>query len=184
MSEHEIQEHIEHAHHQGERSIGLTMAIVAVLLAMATLLSHRAHTDEVLLKGDANDQWAYYQAKNIRAHMYTADSKIAALLPNGKELAAEFAETAKVEREGVPATKDKPAKDGADKIQERARERDQETVLTGRRASYFDAAELFLEVSIVLCSISLLSANKFYWKISFVSTIIGIGVVVWGFLLH
>src|SRR5205807_3073898 len=79
MSEHEIQEHIEHAHHQGERSIGLTMAIVAVLLAMATLLSHRAHTEEVVLKGDANDQWAYYQAKNIRAHMYTADSRIAAL---------------------------------------------------------------------------------------------------------
>ena len=105
-------------------------------------------------------------------------------MPDGKELAAEFAETAKVEREGVPATKDKPAKDGADKIRERARERDNETLLTGRRASYFDAAELFLEVSIVLCSISLLSANKFYWKISFVSTIIGIGVVVWGFLLH
>src|SRR5947209_12373298 len=118
MSEHEVHEHIEHAHHQGEKGIGLTMAVVAVLLAIATLLSHRAHTEEVVLKGDANDQWAYYQAKNIRVHMYTADSKVAALLPNGKELAAEFAEDAKVEREGVPAIKDKPAKDGAEKIQE------------------------------------------------------------------
>lgn len=184
MSEHEVSEHIEHAHHQGEKGIGLTMAIVAVLLAVATLLSHRAHTEEVVLKGDANDQWAYYQAKNVRVHMYAADAKIAALLPNGKELAAEFSEDSKVEREGVPATKDKPAKDGADKIQERARERDQETILTGRKAGYFDSAELFLEISIVLCSISLLSANKLYWRLSFISTAIGLAVVAWGFLIH
>jgi len=106
------------------------------------------------------------------------------LLPNGKELAAEFAEDSKVEREGVPATNSKPAKDGADKIQERARERDQETVLTGRKAGYFDSAELFLEISIVLCSISLLSASKFYWRLSFISTAVGLAVVAWGFLIH
>jgi len=184
MSEHEVSEHIEHAHHQGEKGIGLTMAIVAVLLAVATLLSHRAHTEEVVLKGDANDQWAYYQAKNIRVHMYTADSKLAALMPNGKELAADFAERAKIEREGAPATVDTAAKEGADKIQERARERDKEMILTGRKAGDFDAAELFLEVSIVLCSISLLSASKLYWRLSFISTAIGLAVVAWGFLIH
>lgn len=184
MSEHEIHEHIEHAQHQGEKGIGLTTAIVAVLLSVATLLSHRAHTEEVVLKGDANDQWAYYQAKNIRVHMYTADSELAALMPGGKELAAKFAEKAKVEQEGAPAIGQVAAKDGADKIRDRARERDQETVLMGRRAGYFDSAELFLEISIVLCSISLLSANKMYWKLSFISSAVGVGVVVWGLLMH
>ncbi|HLJ26615.1 MAG TPA: DUF4337 domain-containing protein [Candidatus Angelobacter sp.] len=184
MDPHELQEHTEHAHHSGEKGVGLTMAVVAVLLAIATLLSHRAHTEEVVLKGDANDQWAYYQAKNVRVHMYEADAKLAALLPAGKDLASEFKEAAKVEREGVPAKNDKPAKDGAEKIQERAKERDAETMLEGQRANYYDGAELFLEVSIVLCSIALLAENRMYWKLSFLSTAVGIVVAVWGLLLR
>jgi hypothetical protein len=47
--EEELKEGAEHAHSSGERGIGLTMAIVAVLLALATLLGHRAHTEEVVI---------------------------------------------------------------------------------------------------------------------------------------
>ncbi|HEY6350607.1 MAG TPA: DUF4337 domain-containing protein [Candidatus Angelobacter sp.] len=183
MEPHELQEQTEHAHHSGERAVGLTMAIVAVLLAAATLLSHNSHTEEMVLKGDANDQWAYYQAKNIRVHMYEANAKLATLSPNGAEVAKEFLEEANIEKEGAPAKNGKPAKDGADKIQERARERDAETVLAGRRANYYDGSELFLEISIVLCSIALLSENRLFWKFSFISTAIGMAVVVWGYLL-
>lgn len=184
MDTHELQEHTEHAHHSGQKAVGLTTAIVAVLLAVITLLSHRSHTEEVVLKGDANDKWAYYQAKNVRVHMYEADAKLAALLPEGKELASEFLEDAKVERDGAPAKGGKAAKEGADKIQEEARERDAETNLEGHRANYYDGAELFLEISIVLCSIALLTENKMYWKLSFISTVVGVAVALWGLLLH
>lgn len=184
MDTHELQEHTEHAHHSGQKAVGLTTAIVAILLAVVTLLSHRSHTEEVVLKGDANDKWAYYQAKNVRIHMYEADAKLAALLPEGKELASEFLEDAKVEKEGAPAKGGNTAKDGADKIKEAAQERDTETNLEGRRANYYDGAELFLEISIVLCSIALLTENKVYWKLSFISTFAGLAVVVGGLLLH
>lgn len=184
MEPHELQEHTEHAHHSGEKAIGLTMAVWAGFLAIATLMSHSSHTEEMVLKGDANDQWAYYQAKNGRVHMYEADAKLAALLPNGAELAKEFTEEANVEREGVPARNGKAAKDGSDKIHDKAQDRDNETVLTGRRANYYDASELFLELSIVLCSISLLTTNRLFWKLSFISTVVGVAVIMWGYLLH
>ena len=48
--------------------VSLTMAVLAVLVAVVTLLGHRAHTEEVVLQATASDQWAYYQAKNIRRH--------------------------------------------------------------------------------------------------------------------
>ena len=48
--------------------VSLTISILAVLVAGATLLGHRAHTEEVVLQAKASDQWAYYQAKNIRRH--------------------------------------------------------------------------------------------------------------------
>jgi hypothetical protein len=184
MEPQELQEQAEHAHHSGEKALGLTTAIVAVLLAVAALLSHRTHTEEVVLKGEANDEWAYYQAKNERVHMYEADAKMAALLPEGKELAAELAEMAKVEREGVPAKNGKPARDGTETLQEKAREKDAETVRAASKAKYFDGAELFLQVSIVLCSIALLAENKLYWKLSFVTSAVGIVIAVWGLLLH
>jgi Domain of unknown function (DUF4337) len=63
----ELHEHAEHAKH--DRSMApasLTMAILAVGVAVVSLVGHRAHTDEVLSQAKASDQWAYYQAKNIR----------------------------------------------------------------------------------------------------------------------
>ena len=54
MNPEELKESAEHAHLKGEKEIGLTMAVVAVLLAVTTLLSHRSHTEEVLLQGKAN----------------------------------------------------------------------------------------------------------------------------------
>jgi hypothetical protein len=65
----ELQEHAEHAKHDPTLApVSLTMAILAVLVAVVSLLGHRAHTEEVILQAKASDQWAYFQAKNIRGH--------------------------------------------------------------------------------------------------------------------
>lgn len=173
MNVEEIQEGAEHAHQHREKKIGLTMAIVAVLLAVATLLSHRAHTEEVVLQTKVNDQWGYYQAKNIRSHMYAADAKLAGLMTNGKDLAGDFTKDS-----------DKQKKD-AEEIRKEAETLDKDTKLIEHRANYYDASELCLEISIVLCSIALLAEMKLFWQLSFISTIIGVAVALWGTLgLH
>jgi hypothetical protein len=41
-----------------------------VLVAAVSLLGHRAHTEQLLLQTKATDQWASYQAKDIRRHTY------------------------------------------------------------------------------------------------------------------
>ena len=65
----ELQEHAEHAKHNPALApVSLTMAVLAVLVAVVTLVGHRAHTEEVVLQAKASDQWAFYQAKNIRRH--------------------------------------------------------------------------------------------------------------------
>src|ERR1700747_3738272 len=65
----ELQEHAEHAAHDPSLApVSLTMAILAVLVAVVSLMGHRAHTEEVIRQAKASDQWAYFQAKNIRGH--------------------------------------------------------------------------------------------------------------------
>jgi hypothetical protein len=91
MEPQELAENTEKARETGQRAIGLTMAILAVLLAVSTLLGHRAHTEEVLLETRATDQWNYFQAKNIRSHVYDADAEIANLFADkGAQAAADF----------------------------------------------------------------------------------------------
>src|SRR5262245_39464960 len=113
MNVEELKETTEHAHHSGQKAIGLTTAIVAVLLATVSLLSHRAHTEEVLLQGQINDQWSFYQAKHGRAHEYGLIAEIAALLPNGKGRAIRELKKSVEEECGAPAEKNckTPAKD-------------------------------------------------------------------------
>ena len=100
--EEELKEGAEHAHQSGEKGIGLTMALVAVLLAIATLMGHRTHTEEGLIQGKIVDEWNFYQAKHIRAHEYGAIAEMAALLPNGKDLALKDYKKSLAEECGTP----------------------------------------------------------------------------------
>ena len=65
-------------------------------------------------------------------------------------------------------------KTGAEDVRQSAEKLEAETRIEAKRASYFDLGDVCLEATIVLCSITLLSGSLFYWKISFVSTAVGL----------
>jgi Domain of unknown function (DUF4337) len=171
METQELEEMSEQARGATQRMIGVTMAIVAALLAIVTLMGHRLHTEEVVEQTKAADGWAYYQAKNGRYHMYSVDSTIAQLIgPQGAAAAADWAKKGEEER--------KQAED----IRKTNEKLDEETQATARRATFFDAAEICLEVAIVLCSIALLTGTLMFWWISFAGTTIGVAIAALGFL--
>src|SRR5215475_15781410 len=114
------------ARKHGERRIGLTMAIVAVFLALATMLAHRTHTEEVVLLTRAADQWGYYQAKNSRSHMYEADADLATLSTSGRNLADQLVAKSKKEAED------------AENIRQSAEHLEHETDAAARHATFFD----------------------------------------------
>ena len=100
METEELIEITDKARQMSERSVGVTMAIVAALLATVTLMSHRLHTEEVVLQTRTTDGWAYYQAKNGRFHMYAADAKLAQLMgPQGAAVADTWNRKAEEERQ-------------------------------------------------------------------------------------
>jgi hypothetical protein len=163
----------ERARQRTERKVGLTMAIVAAFLATSTLLGHRLHTEEVVLQTKAADGWSYYQAKEGRYHMYAADARLAELIgPQGATVAAEWRKKAVEERGQAEAIR---------KDNERL---DEETQTAARHATFFDASEICLEVAIVLCSIALLTSTLAFWRVSFVSTALGVVLGAAGLVLH
>src|SRR5215467_14450721 len=68
MAELEIHHEVEGRADPLEKTIGVLASVLAVVLAIVTIVSHRAHTDAVLFKSEANDKWAFYQAKKIKFH--------------------------------------------------------------------------------------------------------------------
>src|SRR5215468_12432747 len=85
--------HGEHGSDPLTLRVSVTIAILAVLVAAITLLGHRTTTEELLLQAQATDQWAYYQAKNIRAHeMEAVADMVGTLAPQDKEKAAQVHE--------------------------------------------------------------------------------------------
>src|SRR5690242_5747946 len=75
----DVQEHIHHsAEHGGEKWISwvaLSTAILAVLAAIAGLLSGKHANEAMMSQIEASDQWNFYQAKSIKASVL--DAKLA-----------------------------------------------------------------------------------------------------------
>jgi phage-related tail protein len=159
-AEHEMEELQEAAEHGREKSslapVSFTMAILAVLVAVAALLSHRAHTEEVLLQNKATDTWGYYQAKNIRRHTMTQVDELLKVLPSKDSAAAEALlkkNEAAIEKSTVEQ----------EEIQKEATAMESEVRLFEHRANRYDLGETLLEVGLVICSITLLTKRRAFW---------------------
>ena len=157
--------------------VSLTMSILAVLVAGATLLGHRAHTEELLLQTRATDQWAYYQAKNIRLHeMQGIADLLGALAPSERK------ETAAV-RDKYLKEVERYANDKED-ISEKAKELENERDVASRRANRFDGGEALLEVGLVICSITLLTRRRAFWFGGMLVGALGVVLALTGLFLH
>jgi hypothetical protein len=181
MSADELQELQEHAEKAREdrslAAVSLTMAVLAVCVAVVSLLGHRAHTEEVIMQAKASDQWAYYQAKNIREHEDVLFADMAAVVAS-----TDAAAMAKIhEKYGQEAERYKHDKD---EIQEKARDLDREVAVETRRADRYDLAEVFLEIGLVITSITLLSGRRIFWHLGIVLSVIGVVVAVTGAMVH
>jgi hypothetical protein len=171
MEADELIELPEKTHRPVERRIGVTMAVFAALLAIATLMGHRLHTDEVVLQTKTADGWAFFQAKNIRAQMYAADATLAEL-QGGRGITVASDWKAKADQE----------RHDAENIRRDTEALDRETQGTASRATLFDGAEVFLEIAIVLCSVALMTGSLRFWGVSFVGAAIAAIAVIVAFL--
>jgi len=174
----ELQENAEHARENAELvPISVTMAILAVCVAVVSLLGHRSHTEELLMQNRATDQWAYYQAKNIRLHNYDMGLDMIPLVDfKDKEQAGKVQEKYK-------AQVDRYTKEQAD-IEEKAKDFEAESAKAQGKADRFDLGEVFLEIALVISSLALLSKKRVFWYLGLASGFAGLAVAVTGMLMR
>jgi len=159
---HELHEHAEHgAHDPTMRPVAFTMSVLAVLVAITTVLGHRTHTEAVLDQNKATDMWNEYQAKKIRSYDTSLSTDLLSVIAVAdKDKAAKIAK----------AYSDHQEKWNEDlaKGQEQAKEFEKKVEEAEARANRFDLSEALLEIGLVVTSVTLLTRRRTYWFLGLV----------------
>jgi hypothetical protein len=163
------------------KQIALTTALLAACAAVATLEAGRTVNEALVLKteaarlqAEASDQWAFYQAKGIKAAV--AEASRTSWLAIGKEAPAGYAESqARYLRE-----QEEIKKTAEEKQRERdAKDREADELLH-RHHGYANAVAL-LQVSIALGAVAALTRNRLVWV---GSGLVGMGGLVLALLTY
>lgn len=173
MAELEIHHEVE-GHDPFGKKVGILAAVLAVLLAIVTILSHRSHTEAVLLKAEVNDKWSFYQSKKIKFHNLELGEDLLNALP-GK--------TPEADRtlERYAKEKARYAKESKD-AQDEAMKEGNEVSHIEDKALRYDFGEGLLEIGLVLTSLYFISKSKLFPVVGITSAILGAAIAVMGFL--
>lgn len=168
-----LQEDIHHhaTHNQGERwvsFVALTTAIVAVIAAICGLLAGHYGNEAILEQIKASDNWAYYQAKQIKIDVLS--SKIELLTSLNKE----------------PSDKDikrlsKYKKDG-EELKTKAEKESEESKLSLTIHETLSKGVTLFQIAIAVAAISILTKRKLFFGASFLFSIGGIIFFILGLI--
>jgi hypothetical protein len=176
----EIQEFSKQMKEAGEASltkISLAISILAVLVAMVAVLSHRTHTEAVLEQSRANDQWEEYQSRKLRAENLAVTVDLLTLQPVNDPVATKKKVddyTAKITKWTAQLDEDKA----------KATDLEGEVKKAEAKASRFDLGEALLQISVVLSSITLLTRKNGYFFFGLSVGVVGLVVAITGLLLN
>jgi hypothetical protein len=196
---HEEAEHAEH-HSQDPftKRVALSMVVIAALLATVKLFGHRTH-NEVLaeqIRADTShteesDSWNRYQAQRLRAHIYNAEvinrggkdsdenSEESLVAPKEEKLRKVY-EDKRSKAEG----KAKEEKKYAEEKKKEAEKHNDDAEHAHHRANYLDAAELFVEIGLVLCSVAILMTRTAFWYGGMVVSAVGGALTALAYIVY
>lgn len=173
----ELEEQTEQARENSLRPVSFTMSVLAVLVAVTTVLGHRSHTQAVLNQARASDQWNLYQAKKIRSYSTQLSIDLLSTLPVSDAKAASSLTNSYNSHMAKWNDDLKDEETKATGLEEKVEN-------TERRAARFDLSEALLEIALVVTSITLLTRLRLYWYLGMAFGAVGLAIATWAALIH
>jgi len=168
----ELQENAEHGSHESSlRPVAFTMSVLAVLVAVTTVLGHRTHTEAVLDQNKATDQWNEYQAHKIRSNNTSLAADLLSVVTVSDKDAAQKIRKSYSDHQAKWEDELKGDKEKAEALETKVEQAE-------ARANRFDLAEALLEIGLVITSVTLLTRSRIYWYLGLVFSAVGIASAV------
>jgi len=175
MAELEIHHETEHHSDPLGQKVGVMASILAVLLAVVTIGSHRTHTAAIIHKSASNDQWAYYQATRVKLHTTELGESLVHMLgakvEDADKMLAEY------------AGQKKKYEAQSKKIEEEAKSADEAAEADEHRALRYDVGEGLLEIGLVLSSLYFISRKGMFPVLGMIAGVTGAGIAITGLLM-
>ena len=171
----------EHAANSFSRRVALVTAIYAVVLAIAALGGNHAMKEMLLAQQQSSDQWAFYQAKVIREHLYRAQK-----MRLEADLADRAPAAAREKHEALLKKLDEEEKRyNAEKkdIEKDAKKLEALRDSFQARDPYFLVAEALLQIAIVMSSVSILARSGAIFSFSLVLAVVGVVLTANGYFM-
>jgi len=166
------------------KRVALTTAIFAVILAITSLGGNNAMKEMLLSQQQSSDQWAFYQAKVLREHLYRGQKLRLEidLIERGSGMRPEV--KGRVEAI-LKKMSEEEARYGAEKkdIEKEAKKLEHERDVNRDKDPYFDYGEVLLQIAIVMASVAILSGSRPVFYFAIVSACLGALSSINGFFL-
>jgi Domain of unknown function (DUF4337) len=159
--------------------VSRTTAVLAVLAALSSGQYAGKFSSTILAQAEASDQWSYYQAKSIKKHLSEGQFEMAQVLAAARpDLAAPLARLQEAERKNAKKYEEELAQIKAQAEATEARKRKHQ-----QQGDRFQYAFVVLQAGVVLSTIAASARRKELWLFAIVSGVVGLLMVVNGFLL-
>jgi uncharacterized protein DUF4337 len=155
-----VRESAEHSREAWISWVALSTAILAVLAAIAGLLSGQYANEAMMNQIEASDQWNYYQAKSIKASVLDAKMSLA----------------------GAPNESDQAKRDRYEKEQEEIKSDAEHKEAAAK--SNFHKHEVFargvtmFQIAIAIAAISVLTRKRHFWLVSLLFGVVGCAFLI------
>ncbi len=161
-----------------EKRAAVTIAILAVVLAVVGNKGDNAKTDAIIKTNEAANQYAWYQAKSIKEAIASSEHDMLTLLAPAQSGSAEIAKfAAELKAKVEKYEKEQP------EILAKAEEAKKEAEIGSKINDRCDHGSLALQIAIVIASVSILARSHAFWIASIILGLIGIGIGASAFLL-
>jgi hypothetical protein len=163
--------------------LALTTVLFAVCATLSSFKEGNNSVDSVLNQTQAANQWSYYQAKSIKSYLYEMQKEKLTLDREAQENAPAGTQSARYDELIQSYAKDIARYDAEKKeISAEARKYEKLRDEAQWRADTFGMAVIFLQMSILLCSLSALMRRKSLWLVGSLVGLVGVFYFSNGFL--
>ena len=166
-----------HAENHEQKKIGIIIAVVAVVMAVVSAFANAEANRIIVKEVQASNGYSWYQAKRQRSYMNELELKRIDVDLAGTPTDAQrkLLEESRAKLKAKNAEYEKENDD----IRAKAEAEKREAETAAHRHHGFEYAEILLHIAIVLCSLTLLTEARLFFRIGVLATAGGVVLTIW-----
>ncbi|MFO1513973.1 MAG: DUF4337 domain-containing protein [Verrucomicrobiota bacterium] len=166
-----------HAENREQKKIGIIIAVIAVVMAIVAALTNNEANRMIVKEIQSSNGYAWYQAKRQRTYLNDLELKRieVALQGNPTDAQRKLLEESSAKLRAKNAEYEKENED----IRVKAETDKLEAEMAEHRHHRFEYGEVFFHFAVVLCSLTLLTETKLFFRLGIASTLAGVAMTAW-----